>query len=171
LTDLEDVNFHPQMSSLQDRYSSTLLLEGDTTNVGIEVLHCNSEKESQVKNTPRDGTYIAVKTGLGRTLYFALEDCDPTGVNSIRDEFITLLPTTAPIPKQWERWTFYVFQPVAMVLEKVGDHYERIGFFKPFVGWERDEDKLQKINREEALEKQKLFSDGWDITRKQFRLG
>lgn len=171
LTNLDDIDFHPQMSSLQDCYSKILLLEADTIAVGIEVLHFNSEQEGWTKKTPRDGTYVTVKSGLGRTLYFALEDHDLAGVNIFRDELIALLPTAAPIPTQWNRWTFYVYQPVAMVLGKVGDHYERIGFFRPFVGWSKDRDKWQRINREEALEKQKLFSDGWNITKKLLRLG
>lgn len=170
LTNLEDINFHPAMSSLQDRYSN-ILLEADTTTIGIGIFHFDSEREGWAKSAPRDGIYVTVKIGPGRTLYFALEDYDPTGVHLVRGELIALLPTAAPIPKHWDKWTFYVFQPVAMVLEKVGDHYERVGFFRPFVGWERDEDKWRKINREEALEKQKLFSDGWDTTRQQFRLG
>lgn len=159
---LDEINFEPGMCALQDTYSKTIRVEGWTINVDSVGLHFTaSEKAYLAKGKPfwlmepQDGIHVSFSMGSQGTVYSELRSYDPSWAASSERTLIGFLPYA---------YTQDHFFGTAMLLEKVDDHYERVGLFYPSSCWSRDEAGNLQRNEDPRCE-------GLDSTRQTFWLG
>jgi hypothetical protein len=137
LISLEEVDFFWRTWPLEDEYSSTIHVEGWTIDLDVVNLHFDPEEKSRFKRKyqddhqelePCDEFHVRFM-GSRRTFYSKLKSHDPARVNFGARTLMGFLQSARGQ---------YGFFSDAMLLEKVDDHYERVGLFSPDFSWTWD---------------------------------
>ncbi|CAH0050407.1 unnamed protein product, partial [Clonostachys solani] len=164
LINLNDVNFYPKMSAMEDEYSSIFQLEAWTMPVDIKRLEVQQTEcsDQAVGHEAQSAFSVAFGMGSQGTVYSDLIGNDWYGTASPAT-FMALLPRAYTEDKN------ICVDETAMVMRKVDGHYERAGLFKMNLDWIWDDKGKKKINP--SRKSWSEVSQGLNITLKRFWLG
>ncbi|CAH0041937.1 unnamed protein product [Clonostachys rhizophaga] len=131
---IEQLPLRPGKHILQDVFSSNLLLEAHVIPLEIVKIEFSQEERSSMKGMaashakpPNDGFFVKIDTVSGGIIFSQLEGHDSQRANfaETQDSYIAIHSFTEEIMGV----NRMMCSSKAMILERINNHYERIGYF------------------------------------------
>lgn len=141
MVSLNSMDLSPQIRSLEDRYLSTIYIEAWTIVVYLAWLRLPPSTDE----VPPDGYYASFEAQPYGTVYSTLQAYDHDRIFSSTQRFLGFLPSP-PLEREDSG-------EVVMLLEKVGDHYERLGLFRLGRSYGMEDGAWTRVNQWNGLDR------------------